>query len=317
MYQNITNNCEIKLTQVTKSFPVGFLKKKTAVRDLSLDVPKGEVLGLIGPNGSGKSTTIKMILGFISPTSGEISVSGYPPSDRRARKAIGYLPENPKFQKFLTARQILRYLGQLCELQGKALNIRCDELLEMVHLTHAADERVRGFSKGMVQRLAMAQSLLAKPSILIFDEPMSGLDPLGRRDIRNLVRDVHSQMPDCTLFFSTHILEDVQTLCTSVALLKKGTLEKFCAVDELLKQSKPRFQVTAVSISEARQKKYREFFEGRDSPFGFTFVLEGVDPLMEQVKELRDEGGEVVGISPQTHLLERSLFGEEGVHESP
>ena len=178
-----TQHEDITLTDVTKIFRLGVFKTKVGVKGLTLNVPRGKVIGLLGPNGSGKSTTIKMILGFLRPTSGEILVCGHPADQKVARSFLGYLPENPRFQKFLTAKDVLDYYGGLLRLKGLQLEKRVEYLLELVNLKHAALERVQGFSKGMTQRLAIAQSLLHQPRILIFDEPMSGLDPIGRLEI--------------------------------------------------------------------------------------------------------------------------------------
>lgn len=172
----MNNQSSIVLTDVTKTFKTGLFKTKLAVDHLNLDIPSGEVVGLLGPNGSGKSTTIKMILGFLRPSSGEILICGHSAENKSARRFLGYLPENPRFQKFLTGNEILKYYGNLLGLQGIDSEKKMTFLMELVNLKHACKERVQGYSKGMTQRLAIAQSLLNNPPILIFDEPMSGLD---------------------------------------------------------------------------------------------------------------------------------------------
>lgn len=226
----------ITFKNITKIFPIGILKKKVAVDNVSFSIPKGEVVGLVGANGSGKSTSIKMMLGFLKPNSGTIEVAGIDSKNKNIRRLIGYLPENPKFQKFLTGYEIMKYYAKLLSLPKNELNERVEHLLNIVGLSKAQHEKVQGYSKGMGQRLAIAQSLLSNPPILVFDEPMSGLDPLGRREIRNLIASLHTNMKETTIFFSSHILTDIENLCTSVVLLKKGKLKAIGAVKDLLGQ---------------------------------------------------------------------------------
>jgi ABC-2 type transport system ATP-binding protein len=227
----------ITFNQITKIFPIGFLKKKLAVDNVSFSIPKGEVVGLVGANGSGKSTSIKMMLGFLKPNSGTIVVDGTDSKNKKIRSLIGYLPENPKFQKFLTGFEIMQYYANLLSIAKNEKKDRIEYLLNLVGLSKAQHEKVQGYSKGMTQRLAIAQSLLSNPPILVFDEPMSGLDPLGRREIRNLISNLHTTMKDKTIFFSSHILSDIENLCTSVVFLKKGKLKAIGAVKDLLNQN--------------------------------------------------------------------------------
>ena len=301
---------DISLTEVTKTFTTGLFKTKVGVDSLTLGVPRGKVIGLLGPNGSGKSTTIKMVIGFLKPTSGEILVCGLPASERASRRHIGYLPENPRFQKFLTASEVLRYYGGLLDLGGNDLGKRVDEVLEMVNLKHAARERVQGFSKGMTQRLAIAQSLLHRPRILIFDEPMSGLDPLGRMEIRRLISQVHDQMPEATIFFSTHILADVEELCSYVAVLRKGKLATFCPIDHLMTGEGERFEVM---VKGELPPSMRERFTREHcklTPLGVSVTIEGTDTLIDRLGELRRNGAVILGISSQRRSLEEALFKE-------
>jgi len=301
---------DILLTDVTKIFRLGIWKTKPGVLDLTLSVPRGKVVGLLGPNGSGKSTTIKMILGFLKPTKGEILVCGHPADKRMARNFIGYLPENPRFQKFLTANDILRYYGHLLNLSGSELEHRCDELLTLVNLSHAKQERVQGFSKGMTQRLAIAQALLNRPKLLIFDEPMSGLDPIGRREIRKLIRQIHDEMPNTTIFFSTHILNDIEELCTLVAVMRKGKLNSFCSIDDLLTSDLDLFDIVVQNApDQLRTRLTRENF-GKQTPLGLSFNVEGVDLLMTYLTDIRKAGATVISINSHRRNLEEALFTE-------
>ncbi len=279
---------DISVTSVTKVFQVGIFKKKTAVNDISFSIPKGEVVGLLGPNGSGKSTTLKMILGFLHPTSGEILVCGKNCKEKEARSQIGYLPENPRFPKFLKAKEALEYYGALYHLSPQIIDIRADELLELVGLKEVAEERIKGFSKGMVQRLAIAQSLMNKPRILIFDEPMSGLDPLGRMEIRNLIRTVHSELKDSTIFFSTHVLEDVEALCSYVALLGEGKLKTFSTTQALVENEGQKYDI--------------------HMPDNLTKTVDGIEDLVHDLTVLLKENKTVLGIQPHRKSLEEALF---------
>lgn len=305
---NLKPNEHICLTSVTKVFHLGFFKKKIAVKDLTLSVPKGKVIGLLGPNGSGKSTTIKMIMGFLRPTEGEILVCGYSAENRAARNFIGYLPENPRFQKFLTAHDLLRYYGGLLGISGKELQNRAEYLLDLVGLKLAAHERVQGFSKGMTQRLAIAQALLNQPKLLIFDEPMSGLDPLGRMEIRKLIAQVHAEMPESTIFFSSHVLEDVEQLCSMVALLRRGELKTYSEISDLVLKEEQRFNITVRGLNSNELQQLREKKELTQTPIGMYYSVSGTDELISELERIKSLGAFVVGVSSHKRRLEEALF---------
>lgn len=283
---------DISIKGVSKTFHTGFGRKKTGVVDLSLEVPRGQVIGLLGPNGSGKSTTLKMVLGFLKPSKGEIWVCGHPVPSKISRSVIGYLPENPRFPKFMSGHDLLVFYGRLLGLGGAALQKRIDYLLDLVSLKHAKAEKVQGYSKGMTQRLAIAQSLLNSPRLLIFDEPMSGLDPLGRRDIRDLIAKIHQEFPDSTIFFSSHILEDVERLCSVVALLKKGRLQKFGAMEELLSTESQKFEILV-----------------KNDPL--PKILQSTEELISCLSDLKKQGKEITTLHSQRMSLETALFKDE------
>lgn len=298
----------ITLTEVTKTFKTGLFKSKKAVDNLSLSVSPGEVVGLLGPNGSGKSTTMKMILGFLKPTSGEILVCGESVENRSARSHIGYLPENPRFQKFLTGRDILSYYGKLLGLSGNLLKQRLEYLLELVNLKHACDERVQGYSKGMSQRLAIAQSLLNNPALLIFDEPMSGLDPLGRIEMRNLISTIHNENPNTTIFFSSHVLEDVENLCKSVALLRKGQLKTYTSIESLVSSEQQRYDIVIQNLTSELET---ELFSGcpkKQVAMGNCFSLDGPEKLARILSHLLKTKAKIITITGQRRKLEEALF---------
>ncbi len=306
----------ISVTGVTKIFHTGIIKRKLAVEDLTFAVEKGQVVGLLGANGSGKSTTIKMILGFLKPTRGEIQVCGQSSEERRARSFIGYLPENPKFQRFLTAHDVMHYFGKLLGMHGADLEKRAAYLLDLVGLKHAAKEKVHGFSKGMTQRLALAQALINQPPLLIFDEPMSGLDPLGRKEIRTLIMRIHDEMPESTLFFSTHILADIEQVCSSVILLRHGRLKRQCTLDDLMSRNDQRFEVIVRNIAPDLTKKYLNVPNSRMTAAGIQFTLEGAASLISKLSEIEKDGADVVAINSQRKSLEDELFGDNPVTPS-
>jgi ABC-2 type transport system ATP-binding protein len=298
----------ITITEVTKVFKTGLLKSKKAVDNLNLEIPAGEVVGLLGPNGSGKSTTLKMILGFLKPTSGEILICGQPAEQRLARSFIGYLPENPRFQKFLTGNEILRYYGKLLGLSGTALSKRTESLLDLVNLKHAGDERVQGYSKGMTQRLAIAQSLLNTPPLLIFDEPMSGLDPIGRIEMRTLINTIHTENPKSTLFFSSHVLEDVENLCKSVALLQKGKLKTYASIESLISNEQQSYDIILKNLTPDAESQIFKQCPSKILAAGKSFSIKGPEKLTWVLSQLMGSNAKIVSITGQRRQLEEALF---------
>ncbi|HEV2423196.1 MAG TPA: ABC transporter ATP-binding protein [Terriglobia bacterium] len=227
----------VEITELTKDYRLGFWsrERKRALDHLSLTVERGEVFGLLGPNGAGKTTLLKLLLRLIFPTAGTASILGRPLTDVRAHARIGYLPENPYFYDHLTAAEFLNYAGWLCGLDTAARRDRSRKLLEQVGLAASAGVPLRRFSKGMVQRLGIAQALVNDPEVIFLDEPMSGLDPLGRRQVRDLVLDLRRNGK--TIFFSTHILPDAEALCDRVAVLNAGRLQDLGSLQEILRAS--------------------------------------------------------------------------------
>jgi ABC-2 type transport system ATP-binding protein len=194
--------------------------EKTAVANLTLDVERGEVFGFLGPNGAGKTTAVKMLLGLISPTSGKGEVLGAPLGDYRSREKVGFLPEHFRFHDWLTAEEFLRLHGNLYRVPAKILNPRAAELLELVGLENHADKKLRAFSKGMLQRIGLAQALLNEPDLVFLDEPTSGLDPVGRRLVRDIIRDLSDG--GTTVFLNSHLLSEVEITCDRVAFIRQG-----------------------------------------------------------------------------------------------
>ena len=223
----------ISIQNLTKVFPVPFKRERiTAVRELSLTVEPGQVYGLLGPNGSGKSTTMKIVLGLITPTIGRTEIFGLDSRLVESREAVGFLPENPYFYKFLTGIETLRFFGKLCGLSGRALEERARDLLARVGLKDAADRRIGGYSKGMLQRIGLAQALVQQPRLLVLDEPTAGVDPAGSREIRDLILDFKHR--GLTVLLCSHLLSQVQEICDRVGILHQGRLVREGRLDDLI-----------------------------------------------------------------------------------
>ncbi len=223
----------VDIQNMRKVFRVGFWGRRvTAVDGISLEVRQGEIFGFLGPNGAGKTTTIKMLMGLIYPTSGTATLFGRPIGDPAAKAKVGFLPESPYFYDYLTGREFLRFYGHLFGMMGNRLNARVDELLDLVGMAHARDLQLRKFSKGMLQRVGIAQALINDPELVVLDEPMSGLDPIGRKEVRDLI--LRLKESGKTVMFSSHILHDAELLCDRVAMIMKGKLVACGHVSELI-----------------------------------------------------------------------------------
>src|SRR2546425_7287216 len=218
---------------LTKIFPVPLHRQSiVAVRDLDLRVEAGEVYGLLGPNGSGKSTTLKIILGLVSPTRGGTQIFGRDSRLVESREAVGFLPENPYFYKYLTGEETLRFFGRLCGMKGTTLTNRVNELLDLVRLNKARDRRLGTYSKGMLQRIGLAQALIHDPRLVVLDEPTAGVDPAGSREIRDLILDLRRR--GITVLLSSHLLAQAQEICDRVGILADGILVREAHLQELI-----------------------------------------------------------------------------------
>ena len=223
----------VEVKNLVKDFKGAFrVKNVRAVKDVSLQIAPGEVYGLIGPNGSGKSTTMKAVLGLVAPTSGSTSIFGRNSLKVDSRNEVGFLPENPYFYKHLTAAETVRFYGKLCGMRGRKLKERIGELLELVGLQDARDRRLRGFSKGILQRIGLAQAMVQDPRLLVLDEPTAGVDPTGSRQIRDLILELKNR--GITVFLCSHLLEQVQQVCDRVGIIHQGVLVNEGRLDELI-----------------------------------------------------------------------------------
>jgi ABC-2 type transport system ATP-binding protein len=238
----------IEIRNLTKVYRDFWGRRKVrAVNSLSLDVKKGEVFGLLGPNGSGKTTTIKMLLGLLFPTEGEISILGRPATDVAKNERIGYLPEESYLYRFLTAEETLDFYGRLFDMPASVRKERTEKLLSLVKITHARKRQLKEYSKGMTRRIGLAQALINDPDLVLLDEPTSGLDPLGNRDMKDLILQLKEQGK--TVLMCSHLLADVQDVCDRIAILYGGELKVLGRVDELLK-SRDETQILTSKLSD-------------------------------------------------------------------
>jgi ABC-2 type transport system ATP-binding protein len=223
----------IEILGLEKTYLVGFWRKRTkrALEPLHLTVEEGEIFGFLGPNGAGKTTTLKMLMGLVFPTAGTARLLGRPWTDPEVKAQIGFLPEQPYFYDYLTAHELLDYYGQLSGVRGQDRKRRTDEVLARVGLSDIKGLQLRKFSKGMLQRVGIAQAILHNPRLVFLDEPMSGLDPLGRREVRDLIEQLKQEGK--TVFFSTHILSDAEALCDRVAIIHRGQLRGVGEIEQL------------------------------------------------------------------------------------
>ena len=233
-----------------KTYVSGFLRRKfVALHGLDLEVHRGEVFGYIGPNGAGKTTTIKLLMGLNFPSGGEGELLGRPLGDRAVRRRIGYLPERPYFYDYLTAQEFLHFYGSLHGMSRKERERKIDELLPLVHMERARHVQLRKFSKGMLQRVGVAQALINEPELVVFDEPSSGLDPMGRALIRDTILRLREQ--GTTVMLSSHILSDVESVCDRVGLVAQGRLQQVAAVADLVGSDVSAVEITLEGASDA------------------------------------------------------------------
>jgi len=296
------SNPAIEIAGLTKDYPVGFWRKRMrrSLDNLTLQVEEGEVFGFLGPNGAGKTTTLKLLTGLIFPTSGTARVRRRSIDDVEMHKEIGYLPEQPYFYDYLTARELLDYYGRFSNFSDAERKERVSRFLELVGLASAADVQLRKYSKGMLQRAGIAQAILHDPKVVFLDEPMSGLDPIGRRDVRDIILDLKKQGK--TVFFSTHILSDAEMLCDRVAVLAGGKLQGVGAPGEIVS-----LEVHAMDI-------LFELRAGRALPAGLAenvtriggrFRVEVPEAqLYAALDELRDCDAKILSVSPVRPTLE-------------
>jgi ABC-2 type transport system ATP-binding protein len=295
----------IDVRGLSKTFRVGLLRKKVveAVKGVSFGVRRGEIFGFLGPNGAGKTTTIKMLTGLIAPTGGEAFLFGARVPSAEARRRIGFLPENPYVYPYLSPREFVELCGRLSGMGGAVLRRRTMEVLEQVKVAYAADRQVRRLSKGMLQRTGLAAALVSGPEMLILDEPMSGLDPVGRKEVRELIFAEREQ--GRTIFFSTHILSDVEAMCDRVAILREGKVVVSGAIRTLLRGDVLRTDVTLAGATGALLADLEALGFAVSRRGGVVVVdVEGEARVGDVLGKALASGAQVVEVTPRRETLE-------------
>lgn len=294
----------IRVANLSKTFRLGFwMRRVEAVRGISFDVHRGDIFGFLGPNGAGKTTTIKVLTGLISPTGGSAELFGKAVPDPASRRRIGFLPESPYIYPYLTPTEFVQLSGRLSGLGGTALRDRVRDVLRTVGMSHAADRPARKLSKGMLQRTGLAAALVADPELLVLDEPMSGLDPVGRKEVRDLIVD--EQRKGRTIFFSSHILSDVETLCDRVAILQSGRVVVSGRLDELLRRDAERANVVLADVGDAQKKALADNWGTVGTVAGrLVLTVDGRDRLQALLRDALASGITVVEVSPLQETLE-------------
>ncbi len=308
----------VTVKDLEKSFRIGFMRKKVdAVRGVSFEVRPGEIFGVLGPNGAGKTTTIKMLLGLIFPTKGTLSLFGQSKPEPEVMKRLGYLPENPYVYQYLKPLEFLDLCGRLCGMSATDRKKKSDAILERVGLTHAVDRPIGRFSKGMTQRIGLAQALLHDPELLILDEPMSGLDPIGRKQVRDLI--VEERKAGKTVLFTSHILSDVELLCDRVAIFHRGKVTAYGALSELLK---PEVRRTEVELEEASEELVAALTElgatvaheeGRGSARRVRVTMPGDEGAKRVLELALAKGARIVEVHEKRETLEDLFLRDSGL----
>jgi ABC-2 type transport system ATP-binding protein len=298
--------------ELTKDYSVGFWRKRPyrALDRLTLDVREGEVFGFLGPNGAGKTTTLKLLMQLVFPTAGRAELLGRPLGDLAAKRRIGYLPENPYFYDYLTAEELLMYFGALFGYSAAERRRRTARLLDQVGIGAERRLQLRKFSKGMLQRVGIAQAILNEPDLVILDEPMSGLDPLGRRDVRALILSLRDR--GSTVFFSSHVLSDAEALCSRVAMLARGRLVASGNLNEMLAFKASGWELVVAGLTNGAAltvgPAIRRIVPIGDGRFALDLPL---DPPPERLLgELASAGARLVSLNPIRPTLE-DLFVEQ------
>ena len=313
----INPNLAIETQNLSKAY-----KDFTAVRQLNLSVPQGEVFGFLGPNGAGKTTTIMMLLGNVRPSSGEASLLGKPVGDVETRRRVGFLPEKFQFHEFLTATEFLHLHGKLAGMSHEARGRRIPLVLERVGLADRANSKIREFSKGMQQRVGLAQAILHEPDIVILDEPTSALDPIGRRDVRDIVLELRDQGK--TVLLNSHLLSEIEMTCDRVAIIKRGQVAAQGTMDELLGFSSS-IDVEVRDMNDATMNAVRQVTSKlkleRVPITRFTAWVRSEDDIPELARAIVENGTKLLALVPRRETLEqlfvRIIEGSDGPQDHP
>jgi ABC-2 type transport system ATP-binding protein len=297
----------VRVDEVVKDFRPGFgLRRKRVLHGISFQVREREIFGFIGPNGAGKTTTLKVLMGLIRATSGSASILGHSVDETAFRRQIGFLPENPYFYDYLTGDEILHFYAKLSGVPRLRRAARVAELLELVGLSRATHARLRSYSKGMLQRIGIAQALVHDPNVVFLDEPMSGLDPVGRKDVRDLILRLRAEGK--TIFMNTHILSDVEMLCDRVAIIANGRIRYQGAIDEFLGAGEPEADLVLANVPGDAAVAMEERFGARLRGHGERIELRIAEKdTSAALRVALEAGAEVISVTPHRVSLE-SIF---------
>ncbi len=295
----------VRVEDLVKDVRPGFgLRRKRVLHGISFSVREGEIFGFVGPNGAGKTTTLKLLMGLMRPTSGRASVLGHDVGETAYRRHVGFLPENPYFYDYLSGRETLDFYAKLCGVPRERRARRIDELLERVGLAHAADARLRTYSKGMQQRVGIAQALVHDPDVVFLDEPMSGLDPIGRKEIRDLVLRMRDQGK--TVFMNTHILHDVELVCDRVAIIVAGRIRYEGAIQDFLEVGERQTDVLVEGLPAELGGRLEERLGARLRGVGECIEVRVPEKRVnEALAALLESGARVLSVAPHRASLER------------
>ena len=303
----------IRTEDLTKIYRLGWGRTQVGLDSLSLEVEEGQIFGLVGPNGSGKTTTLKLLLGLIFPTRGTGEVMGLPLGDSECKQRVGYLPEGPYFYDHLNAPELLRMYGSLFGMGGAALESRIRELLDLVDMWTRRNIRVANYSRGMRQRVGVAQALINDPDLLFFDEPTSGLDPIGAKDIREVILELRGRGK--TVFLCSHLLKEMEPLCDHIAVLAEGRLITQGSVEDLLRGDENRYRVEASHLPEELQARLTagatETVHLDDT---LRLLYDSRQQAFEAAGQVTDGGGRLLNVGPDRRTLEEVFIeavGEE------
>ncbi len=308
----MTDSIAVKIKDLKKTFSNGWGKRSTIIKNLNLDIMENEIFGYLGANGAGKTTTFKLMLGLIIPDKGNIFFGGKPASDYKNRSFLGYLPETPYFYSYLTAGEALDFYASLFDMKKSLKKLRVEEMLRLVGLDHVKDLQLRKFSRGMLQRIGIAQAMINDPKLLILDEPMSGLDPMGRKDMRDIILKCRDQGK--TIIFSSHIISDVELICDRASILSKGKLQQVIEMDDRQDNKNSTWEIICRGkvFDRSTIKKYGNI---KHRATGNRHILSTVDKIAANLimEEIKNQDLDLVSFGSRRKSIEDIYIKSVGV----
>ena len=293
----------IAISNVHQSFRTGFwMKQATVLHDISFEIPARSVFGFLGANGAGKTTLIQLMVGLREPTRGTIQLEGVACTSIESRSKIGYLPERPYFHEHLTGERLLAYFGSLSGMTSNAIKKRIPHVLEEVGMSHAGKMELKRYSKGMLQRIGIAQAILHDPKFLVLDEPMSGLDPVGRKEMRELITRLAAE--GRTLFFSSHVIPDVEAVCNQVVVIQKGKIIGCGPINQLLSQGSTQVELAFNGINFKEAEKMGAFTSLKEIPEGLSALLSSSEAMNSALGRILAAKGNILWVNPVRPSLE-------------